>query len=54
VSSLYLIKALTKVGLYLNLEKYKFRVKTIKYFSFIIIVGKDIKYTPNKLYTIRE
>jgi hypothetical protein len=49
-----MLRALVKVGLYLDLEKYKFGVKTIKYLGFIIIVGKGIEYNPNKLYTIRE
>jgi hypothetical protein len=49
-----ILRALAKAGLYLDLEKYKFGVKTIKYLSFIIIAGKGIEYNPNKLYTIRE
>jgi hypothetical protein len=49
-----MLRALVKVGLYLDLEKYKFRVKTIKYLGFIIIAGKGIEYDPNKLRAIRE
>ena len=47
---LYKLKA---ARLYLNLTKYKFKVKRIKYLR-LILTTKDIKIDPTKLDTIEN
>ena len=43
------LSALSKASLHLDLAKYEFGAKMVKYLGFIIIVGKGISCNPDKL-----
>jgi hypothetical protein len=48
------LNKLEKAGLYLDIKKYKFKCKEIKYLGFIIQAGKGIKIDLEKVKVIKE
>lgn len=48
------LNKLEKAGLYLDIKKYEFECKEIKYLGFIIQAGKGIKMDPEKVKAIKE
>ena len=50
---LEVVQKLSKVGLYLDIRKYKFLVKKTKYLRFIIKASKGISISLDKIKAIR-
>lgn len=48
------LKKLSKAGLYLDPDKYKFIIKGVKYLAFIRYIGVSIEIDFKKVYTIKE
>ncbi len=48
-----ILKKLRKTELYLNIKKYEFKIKTVKYLN-LIITDEEIKINPAKIKTIQN
>jgi hypothetical protein len=48
------LQKLQDAGLQLDIDKYEFKCRSIKYFGFIIEVGKNISMNPEKMRTIKK
>ena len=46
------IACLREAGLYLDINKYKFMAKEVKYLGFVISIGEGIKVDPKKVAAI--
>ena len=49
-----MLTRLKEAGLYVDIKKYEFEVKTTKYLGFIIEAGKGIRMDPEKVKAIKE
>ena len=47
-----ILERLHKAGLYLDLKKYKFAVKQVKYLGYSIVIEKKTRFNPEKVAAI--